>query len=130
MAKKPAIIATMAATPLFLTKEVAAEEGVDEALAVLAAAEFVGTETVDGVGLLEAPEVAGVALEPEVAGMALEAPDDEGDEDPLLVELEPAELAGVVNGTGLGVALGPVGARLAIEEKGIRSLALKIMAKI
>ena len=123
MAKKPAIIATMAATPLFLTKEVAAEEGVDEALA---AEEFV---TVDDVGLLEAFEVAGEALEPEVVGMALEAPDDKGDEDPLM-ELESAELAGVVNGTGLGVVLGPVRVRLAIEEKGIRSLALKIMAKI
>lgn len=113
MAKKPAIIATIAATPPFVTKEVAADEGVDEAAelaAELAAEEVAGTEAADAV--LEALGVIEAALEPEVVRVPLEAPDDSAT--PLLGPALP-ELAGVENGIELGVALGPVGVRLAIS---------------
>jgi len=47
MAKKPAIIAKIAATPPFETKEVAPDEVVGDEAAELAAAELVGTEPVE-----------------------------------------------------------------------------------
>ena len=94
MTKKPAIIATMTtATPPSVTK-VAADEGVRDEAAKLAAKELVGIEPVNDVALLEALEV---------VGEGLEAPNDEDD---ALLEL--AELAGLVNGIELGVVLGPV----------------------
>lgn len=94
MTKKPAIIATMTtATPPSVTK-VAADEGVRDEAAKLAAKELVGIEPVNDVALLEALEV---------VGEGLEAPNDEDD---ALLEL--AKLAGLVNGIELGVVLGPV----------------------
>jgi len=105
-AKKPAIIAKIAATPSppFVTKEVAADEVVGDEAAELACEALVGTELV-GFPVLEAFGVEPEA--PEDAG-ALDAKDDA----PLLAEpLALAELAGVVNETGRGDGVGPVGAR-------------------
>lgn len=116
MAKKPAITATIAATPPFATKELAGDEVVGEEAAELAAEEPVGPELValtlealaDGVDA-EAPEDA----------EALDAPDATDDE---AVPL--AELGGAVNGMELGVALAPVGERLTVEKEMIKNRAL------
>lgn len=113
MAKKPAIIATIAATPPFVTKEVAADEVVGVEAAELA---------VDPGPVVVAPlEALGLAAETLAGVVVLDAKVDA----PLALALALPELAGVVNETGLGVALGPVGAREAIEEEEIRRQALK-----
>ena len=122
MAKKPAIIATTAATPPFANREVAGDEveGVDAAelpvevpVPVTAGAEPVVVPPVEALTPGVDPEA------PEDTGV----PDTEPDDTP--VALAPAELAGVLNGRELGVAVGPVGVRLAVERERIRSRTLQ-----
>jgi hypothetical protein len=106
MAKMPAIIATIAATPPFATKEVAADVGVDvvEELAADELAEL------DGPLPLAEP---------------LDAEADAEDDAPLAL----GELAGVVYETGLGDGVAPVAESFAIGGKRIRSQAFNKIAK-
>ena len=109
MAKKPAIKTMKAATPLFATKEPAADEVVEEE-----AAEVVGEA---GEEAVDAPLVGELAV-----GMAMEAVDPPAGLDPPVTPVPPAALDPEdevtepltpmeLNGTGLDVALGPVGLR-------------------
>jgi hypothetical protein len=107
MAKKPATKAKIAATPPFATKESADDEVVEDA------AEDVEVAGVDAVValLVDDAEPDPVALDPARpvpvvvdVDTVLEAP------------TEPMAVVAVENGIELGVALGPVGERLAVER--------------
>lgn len=113
MAKKPAIIATIAATPPFPTKGVAPD--VVEVVAAELVAEFVG----------ELAELADPLLDAEPD--ALEDPEEPDTEDDAPVAL--AELPGVVYETGLGDGVAPVAERPTVEEERIRNQALEKIAK-
>jgi len=93
MAKKPAIIATTAATPPFANKEVAGEEVEGVEAEELDDEELVGTELVD-----DTPEE---AMDPEV----MEDPEALDAEDDAPLEVPELVLAGVVYGIELGVAV-------------------------
>jgi hypothetical protein len=110
MAKKPAIIAKIAATPPFATKEVAADEIVGDEAAEVAA----DPEVLVGVFV---PLLAVLVVDPEMledteVPVETEVPDVVD-----VVPLAPPELAGVVNETELGVAVAPVAERLATKER-------------
>ena len=117
MAKKPAIIATIAATPPFPTKGVAPD--VVEVVAAELVAEFVGELAELADPLLDA--------EPDAEPDALEDPEAPDTEDDAPVAL--AEPPGVVYETGLGDGVAPVAERPTVEEERIRNQALKKVAK-
>jgi hypothetical protein len=107
--KKPAIIATIAATPPFATKGVAGDEVEGDEAAELADEALVATEPLvdDPLGVAPMPDPLTDPLLVAIGGVGVTAADPEDD--------EPLPLAELVNETGLGVATGPVGVRLAVE---------------
>lgn len=116
MAKKPAMTATRAATPPFATKELAGDDVVGDEAAELAAEEPVGPELVIAPPL---EALAGADTEARDDAEALEAPDAMDDALPL-----PEDGIGVYR-IELGVALGPVGERLAVEKEIIKKTSFK-----
>jgi len=108
VAKKPATIAMIAATPPFATKDPAADEGVDEEAAagdaplVEAPPVGLGVKTLDA----PAPPPPPATVEPPAALGAAAG----------TVLTGPPAAAAEVNGTGWGATLGPVGARPAAEH--------------
>ena len=115
MAKKPAIIATTAATPPFANKEVAADEGVEEA-AEDASEELVAPEPV------VVPLLVPLGVDPEAVEDA-GVPDAE-DDAPLAL----AELGIGVNGIEVGVGV-PEAERETMEGERIRNRAFTTIAK-
>ena len=105
MAKKPAIIATIAATPPFPTKGVAPD--VVEVVAAELVAEFVGELAELADPLLDA--------EPDAEPDALEDPEEPDTEDDAPVAL--AEPPGVVYETGLGDGVAPVAERPTVDGR-------------
>jgi hypothetical protein len=113
MAKKPATMATIAATPPFAAKEPAEDEVVE------AGAEVVGVAGVDAVValLVDGAEPDPVALDPAATldpGTPVPAALDVGTAPEAVTE--PLAVVAVENGIELGVALGPVGERPAVER--------------
>jgi hypothetical protein len=96
MAKKPAIIATTAATPPFANREVAGDEVVGDEAAELADEALVGTEVMD-----VPVEVPSTGVDPLAEVMEDPAALDATDEAPL--EVPVTVLGGVVYGIELGV---------------------------
>jgi hypothetical protein len=123
-AKKPAIMATTAATPPFAPTEYpAAVEAVADAPAVVAEAGGLVDEPVGVVAVpLEAPGVRAPEEERVVVPVA-RAPEEERvvvpEADPVAELVAEPVAEGVVNGTDCGVALGPVGERLAAPHSAL-----------
>jgi len=99
MAKKPAIIATTAATPPFANREVAGDEVVGDEAAELADEALVGAEVVDDLPV----EVPSTGVDPLAEVMEDPAALDAEDDAPLTVLV--SVLGGVEYGIELGVAV-------------------------